>query len=166
MAISNRKKAVAGLGASVIALSSVVIAKWEGLVTAPYLDPVGIMTVCYGETHVEMRKYTPAECKDMLQTSLASHGAAIEPCLPKGLPIHVQAAVLSFSYNVGANAFCNSTMARKLQAGDIQGACNEFPRWNMAGGKVLPGLVKRRADEKSMCEGVKYAVNPRLSAAA
>lgn len=141
------------LGAAAIGIAVPIVALWEGLSLTPYRDPVGIMTVCYGETHAEMRRYTQQECQLLLQESLAAHGVAISPCLPDGLPAHVQAASLSFAYNVGASAFCKSTMARKLKAGDIPGACAELSRWVYAKGQLLPGLVKRRAAERAMCEG-------------
>ncbi len=147
-----RQRAAAGIGAALL-MAAPIVAHWEGLSLTPYADPVGIMTVCYGETHAEMRRYTPAECRQLLQDSLAEHAAAIQPCLPEALPDHVKAASLSFAYNVGATAFCGSTMARKLQAGDVPGACAELSRWTYAGGKQLPGLVKRRGDERAMCEG-------------
>jgi len=149
----TKAKIAAGLGAAVVMLAAPLVAHWEGLSLTPYRDPVGILTVCYGETHAEMRRYTQQECQLMLQESLAAHGVAITPCLPDGLPAHVQAASLSFAYNVGASAFCGSTMARKLKAGDIPGACAELSRWVYAKGQLLPGLVKRRAAERAMCEG-------------
>jgi lysozyme len=150
-----KRGAAVGLGASVLALALPVVALWEGLSLTPYRDPVGIMTVCYGETAGEMREFTAAECKTKLHESLAAHGADIAACLPAGLPEHVQAASLSFAYNVGAQAFCGSTMRRKLAEGDLLGACAELSRWTYAKGKQLPGLVKRRAAERAMCEGRK-----------
>ena len=143
----------AGIATGVLALALPVVAMWEGLSLTPYRDPVGILTVCYGETAGEMREFTPAECKVKLQESLAAHGAAISECLPAGLPEHVQAASLSFAYNVGASAFCGSTMRRKLADGDLLSACAELDRWVYAKGQKLPGLVKRRAAERAMCEG-------------
>lgn len=149
----NKNRQRIGIAASVVALATPVVMLWEGRSLIPYRDPVGIMTVCYGETAAQMRNYTPAECKEMLGESLAAHGAEIVACLPPGLPEHVQAASLSFAYNVGAKAFCGSTMRRKLAAGDVPGACAELDRWIFAKGQKLPGLVKRRADERAMCEG-------------
>jgi lysozyme len=149
---AQKKRAAAGLGAAVIALAAPVVMYFEGLETKPYVDPVGIPTVCYGETHVEMRAYTVDECKAMLMDSMAKHGAQIAPCMPEALPDHQKAAALSFGYNVGAGAFCGSTFAKKLKAGDPT-ACAELSRWTYAGGKELPGLVKRRAAERAMCEG-------------
>lgn len=143
----------AKITAGVIALAIPVVAAFEGLVLRPYRDPIGIMTVCYGDTHAQMREYTPAECRALLVASLQEHGAAIAPCLPDKLPDHVAASVLSFAYNVGPAALCGSTLARKLKAGDVAGACAELGRWVYAGGRVLPGLVKRRVAERAMCEG-------------
>jgi lysozyme len=148
--VSPRKGAA--IGAAVVALAAPMVMHFEGLVTTPYLDPIGIPTVCYGETHVVMRTYTPAECKGMLLASMAEHGAHITPCLPDALPDHKKAAALSFAYNVGASAFCRSTFARKLKAGDPT-SCAELSRWVLAGGKELPGLVRRRAAERALCEG-------------
>jgi lysozyme len=62
------------------------------------------------------------------------------------------AAYLSFAFNVGVNAFCGSTAVRKLNAGDRTGACAELSNWTRSGGKVLPGLVRRRAAERQLCE--------------
>ncbi len=73
---------------------------------------------------------------------------------------HEYDAFLSFAYNVGAGAFCNSTMARRLNAGDYAGACAEFERWTFFQGRDCrdpsnrcQGLAKRRADERAKCEG-------------
>ena len=145
----NKAKITAG----VIALAMPVVMVFEGLVTKPAPDPIGIISVCYGETRAERREYTPAECRALLVSSLQTHGQAITPCLPDRLPEHVLAASLSFAYNVGAQAFCGSTMARKLKAGDVAGACAELSRWTYAGGKQWPGLVRRRAAERALCEG-------------
>lgn len=142
----------AKITAAAVALALPTIMVFEGLVLRPYRDPVGILTVCYGETQAPMRTYTPQECKDLLQKSAEKHARDIEPCLPAGLPDHVYAASLSFAYNVGAQKFCQSTYARKLREGDPR-ACAELSRWVYAGGQVLPGLVRRRAAERAMCDG-------------
>ncbi len=59
-------------------------------------------------------------------------------------------ALVSFAYNLGLRSLSTSTLLRKLNAGDKQGAANEFPKWNKAAGKILPGLVRRRAAERSL----------------
>jgi len=57
---------------------------------------------------------------------------------------------VSFSFNVGLGNFQSSTLRSKLNRGDYEGASNEFPKWRKAGGKILKGLVKRRADERNL----------------
>ncbi|EKS7702377.1 lysozyme [Salmonella enterica] len=59
-------------------------------------------------------------------------------------------ALVSFAYNVGSRALSTSTLLKKLNAGDIKGAADEFLRWNKAGGKVLNGLTRRREAERAL----------------
>nr|WP_272952369.1 lysozyme [Sphingobium yanoikuyae] len=59
-------------------------------------------------------------------------------------------AMVSFAFNVGEAALRSSTLLKKHLAGDYAGAAREFARWNKGGGKVLPGLVKRRAAEAAL----------------
>lgn len=63
-------------------------------------------------------------------------------------------ALVSFTFNLGCGSLRSSTLLQKLNRGDVQGAADEFKRWNKAGGKVLPVLVKRRvAEEMLFSEG-------------
>jgi lysozyme len=156
----NKASVGAGLSAAALLLAAPLVMHFEGLSLDPYRDITGVWTACYGETNVQMRRYTPQECKLMLADSMAKHGRAISVCMPEGLPEHVQAAMLSFGYNVGAGAFCRSTMSRKLREGDTSGACNELPKWAFVGGKdcrieanKCSGIVKRRAAEFQLCKG-------------
>lgn len=66
-------------------------------------------------------------------------------------------ALVSFAFNLGANALAGSTLLKNLNAGDYKGAADQFLRWNKAGGKVLRGLEKRRAAERSMFLGLPIA---------
>lgn len=140
-----------GIAAGVVAIIAPLVMFYEGKSLKPYLDPVGIATVCYGETNVAMREYSESECADMLGKSLKHHGDEMLACLPGGIPDPILAASLSLAYNVGVSKFCGSTLARYLREHRYAEACNEFPRWNKAGGKVLNGLVKRRAAEREVC---------------
>ena len=67
-------------------------------------------------------------------------------------------ALVSFAFNLGANALAGSTLLKNLNAGDYKGAADQFLRWNKAGGKVLRGLEKRRAAERSMFLGLPIAL--------
>jgi len=138
-----------------LALAVAIAAPAEGLRQWAYHDPVGILTICYGDTeNVRRGQYaTLEECAKRLDARMLEAIADVEKCAP-GLPEHQLAAFADLTYNVGARAVCNtktSTLARKLKAGDVLGACNELPRWSMAGSVRLPGLVKRRERERQLC---------------
>lgn len=133
-------------------------AKWEGLRTEAYLDPVGIPTVCYGETkNVKLGdRYTKAECDAMLDRRLLEfrkglHRYFTEDTKATRLPPTRDAAFGSFAYNVGVGGAGGSTAVKRLNAGNIPGACDSLTWWTKAGGKVLFGLVRRRAEERDLC---------------
>lgn len=155
--MANKK----ALGAAGIAAALAIAApfavplkeRWEGRSLDPYQDIVGVWTVCYGETRVEMRRYTPAECTAMLDRAYREDfGPAVLRCAPAlADKPRALAASVSLAYNIGTSAFCRSTAARRFNAGDIRGGCEAMKRWNMAGGRVIRGLVNRRADEARLC---------------
>lgn len=142
-----------------LALCVACVSGFEGLRTVAYRDPVGIPTICFGETaKVSLGDTATADqCKDMLGARLLEFGRQVDKCTPHTvLPPYRKAAVTSFAYNVGVKAYCSSTLARKLDAGDVKGGCNEFSKWvyatNRSGVRIeLPGLVSRRAEERTMC---------------
>ncbi|MBH2686523.1 lysozyme [Serratia ureilytica] len=59
-------------------------------------------------------------------------------------------AMVSLAFNIGGPNFAQSTLVKKFNIGDMQGAAAEFPKWRNSAGKVMPGLVKRRAEEREM----------------
>ncbi len=142
-------------GSTVAAAAVALVAAWEGVKTVAYKDIVGIPTVCFGETRgVKMGdRYSMDECKAMLGDALVEFEQGMRACLtqPDAIPDKPYVAFLSLSYNIGTRAFCGSTVARKANAGDIKGACNSIPAWNRAGGRVVKGLVNRRAEEQRIC---------------
>ena len=146
---------VAALAVSAAAL--VGIATHEGYRSEAYKDTVGVPTIGFGETAgVKMGdKTTPERALVQLLTSTEKHADAIRQCIKVPLYQHEFDAYVSLAYNIGTGAFCKSTLVKKLNQGDYTGACNEIRRWNKAGGKVLPGLVKRREAEYEMCMGAK-----------
>jgi lysozyme len=143
---------VGGLSA-VMALALPLTAHHEGLRLRAYLDPVGIPTICYGETKgVALGQVkSKQECDDMLTARLGYFAYQVDKSVTVPMTAEMHAALASFAYNVGMGAFNKSTLLRKLNAGDYVGACNELPRWMFAGGKVWAGLVKRRAEERALC---------------
>lgn len=153
----GRKTRLAGtVGAAAIAL----VGAWEGLRLTTYRDVVGIPTVCYGETYgVKMGdKHTKAECDQMLLASLKKHERGMRKCLrnPDAIPVKSYVAFVSLTYNIGVGGFCRSTAARRLNRGDIKGACDAATWFKKAGGRTIQGLVNRRAAEHRLClEGLK-----------
>jgi lysozyme len=147
----SRVKKGGALAASVVAL----VSGFEGLRTYAYRDPVGIPTICFGETRgVKMGDHkTPAECKDMLISRLAEFETGMRKCLtsPDTIPDNAYAAFLSFTYNAGAGNFCSSSMARLANKGDLRDACDALLMWDKARGIRLPGLTKRRQEERALC---------------
>lgn len=140
-------------GAAITAVLVTLVGGFEGLRLTAYRDPVGIPTICFGETKdVKMgQKHTRAECEAMLVDSLIEHEKGMLKCLTVKVHDDTYAAFLSFTYNVGVGAFCKSTLAKKANAGDIRGACNELLKWDKAKGVRLPGLTKRRHQERALC---------------
>lgn len=152
MTARNRLSLKIGAGAAALAVPLVML--YEGTVLRSYRDPIGIITACVGHTGPELRmgqKYTRQQCEDMLYGDLLKHTAALD-CIKQPMTDEQKAAFLSFAFNVGNKAFCDSTLASKANAGDMPGACAELSRWTRAGGRELPGLVKRRAAERELCE--------------
>ena len=139
-------------GAMAIALP--LVGYYEGRNLAAYLDPVGIPTICYGSTAgVTLgQTRTAAECDALLAAELGEAIAAVDRLSRTPQPDTRRAALGSFAYNVGAGAFERSTLLRKLNNGDVAGACAELSRWVYAKGRQLGGLVKRRAAERELCE--------------
>lgn len=145
------KALVAVAGSAAVGLVAVV-GGFEGKSNDPYRDIVGVWTVCYGETNVAMETYTDAECKDMLAGSLAKYAGGVLKRNPelKGHDAQLLAAS-SLAYNIGLGAYNRSTVAKEFSAGRWKRACDAFMRWNMAGGKPVNGLTKRRAKEREIC---------------
>jgi len=153
--MTPRQRLAAKIGAGAIALAVPLVAHFEGYVPWVYRDPIGRLAACYGhddQTMTPGKRFTAAECQAMLDEDLLKHAEAID-CIKRPLIDGQKAAFLSFAFNVGNKAFCGSTLVRKANAGDMAGACAELSRWTLAGGKELPGLVRRRASERAMCEG-------------
>ena len=152
------KKIRLAVGALAVSATCLVgIATHEGYRSEAYKDTVGIPTIGFGETAgVKMGdKTTPERALVQLLESTEKHADAIRQCIRVPLYQNEFDAYVSLAYNIGTGAFCKSTLVKKLNQGDYTGACNEIRRWNKAGGKVLPGLVKRREAEYEMCMGAK-----------
>lgn len=154
-------------------------------VIVAYRDPGGVWTICDGITYIGGRRVvkgetaTPADCKRYEAEAHAAAIATVTRLAPVDIPFESFPAFEDFVYNAGAGNFAASTMRAKLVAGDLRGACEQFPRWKYmpvaAGspqdlrdqgtpGKALCtiranncyGLIIRRESQKRTClKGVK-----------
>lgn len=151
--MSLKSRVAIGATAGALSIATAVVSYYEGYEPTAYRDPVGIPTICYGHTAGAQLGQTlsQAECKALLAGDLGEAFAAVDRRVSADLPDTRRAALASFVYNVGEPQFSSSTLLRKLNAGDVRGACHELSRWVYAKGKKLAGLVKRRATERELC---------------
>jgi lysozyme len=148
-----------GLSAT-LALAGGSIAVHEGFVPGTYVDPVGIVTACFGHTSqrltlgIEMSEH---DCLLLLADDLTTHNKQLMQAVKVPLSEQEHGAYLSFHYNVGSANFKSSTLLRHLNAGERIEACKQLSRWVYARGVKLPGLVTRRAHERDLClQGVNH----------
>lgn len=146
------------IAAKALALSAsalVAIATWEGYSENAYTDIVGVWTVGFGTTHgvKQGHKTDPVAALNRKLSDVQKFEGAIKQCVNVPLHQYEYDAYLSLAYNIGPTAFCNSTLVRRLNAQDYEGACKEILRWNRAGGQVVKGLDNRRKAEYQKCIG-------------
>lgn len=126
------------------------IADHEGTVLRAYRDSVGILTVGVGHTGPDVQPgtvVTREQAMKLLAGDVYEAEHSVNSLVKVGLNQNQFDALVSFVFNVGGSAFGKSTLLKKLNAGDYEGASKEFSRWNKAGGKELLGLTKRRLAE-------------------
>jgi lysozyme len=147
------------------------IKKDEGVRTKPYRCPALLWTVGVGhvidQNHIRVkfddRKNLPipdgwdrvlsmAEVDAILAADLATFERGVLRLCPGGLTQGRFDALVSFSFNVGLGNLQRSTIRMKHNRGDFEGAAESFMAWTKAGGKELPGLVKRRKHERALYE--------------
>lgn len=144
------KRAVAAL--SLTAAGVAGISLHEGRVRTAYQDPVKVWTVCDGHTR-SAKEYVGVQvddstCDRLLREDVGGAEKDVKRLVKVPVTQEQYNELVDFVFNVGGGNFASSTLLRKINAGDCLGAGAEFPRWNRAGGKVLPGLTKRRADNR------------------
>jgi lysozyme len=141
----------------------------EGVRVRPYRCPAQLWTVGVGRVidpaHIgvkfEDRKNLPipagwdrtltmAEVDELLQQDLRRFEAGVLRLCPTGLTQPRFDALVSFAFNVGLGNLQRSSIRMRHNRGDYDGAAEAFMMWTKAAGKVLPGLVKRRADERNL----------------
>ncbi|ALE02846.1 lysozyme [Bartonella ancashensis] len=134
-----------------------LIKQWEGLRLHAYQDAIGIWTIGYGHTAQagepivqEGMKITESQAETILKQDLKQFESTVEQAVTVPLTDEQFATLVSFCYNVGAEAFCTSTLLKKLNKGDYESVPAELQKWIRAGGKRLQGLANRRAAEAGL----------------
>lgn len=128
----------------------------EGLRLTAYVCPAGVWTVGYGSTRINGRPVregdtvTEEQAEAMLLADVSEASRAVARAVTVPLTACQRDALVSWVYNVGAGAAERSTLVRRLNAGEYSVVPRELARWNRGGGRVLPGLVRRRADEAAL----------------
>jgi lysozyme len=128
--------------------------KPDGLIY-PYMCPAGYPTQGWGIVVPSMSvpAITQPEADRRLDAALPSYmGDALKASPVLAAHPHRLAAVTSFVFNLGAGRYRASTLRRKINAGEWAEAAAEFDKWTRGGGRVLPGLVRRRAAERRLFE--------------
>lgn len=150
------------LAVGALALSAsglLAIASYEGYRSEAYIPVPGDgPTIGFGSTEgVTMGDtITVPRALERLRRDVGDAESAIGACVKVPLTQGEYDAFASFAFNVGHKAFCSSTLVKRLNSADYDGACQELKRWVYVDGKVVPGLVSRRAKEFEMCmEGKK-----------
>ena len=139
-----------------LAITLALIRRFEGLYKAPYLCPAGVPTIGYGATYYEdcnrVTLTDPAITKERAEQLLLWHvlqvyAPAVKKLCPGVTEPRMLAALIDFTFNLGAGNLRQSTLRRKVIAQDWAELPAEFRKWVRAGGKVLRGLVIRREAE-------------------
>lgn len=130
-----------------------IIRESESLRLKAYYCPAGVLTIGYGHTGSDVhegQEITEEQAEKLLSEDVEWAEEAVETLAPASLNSNQFSALVSFVFNIGAGKFQTSTLLRKLNAGDVQGAADEFPRWNKSRGRVLLGLTIRREAERTL----------------
>ncbi|HGM6837263.1 TPA: lysozyme [Serratia marcescens] len=134
-----------------------LIKRFEGLRLKAYQDSVGVWTIGYGWTQpVDGKKVGPgmqidqATADRLLKCGVVQYEQGVNQLVKVRITQGQFDALVSFAYNLGLRSLSTSTLLKKLNTGDKQGAVDEFGKWVNAGGKRLDGLIARRAAEREM----------------
>lgn len=133
-----------------------LIKEFEGFKAEAYLCPAGIPTIGYGSTRVHGMKVTLGmkctveEAEGYLMDEIDEFTPMLNRIISFEMSQEQFDAICSFVYNLGIGNFQKSTLLKKINVKDYNGAADEFLKWNKAGGKVLPGLTRRREAERNL----------------
>lgn len=139
-----------------VQVAAALCRRFEGLFLTPYLCPAGVPTIGYGATYyrggrrvtLSDRPITKAEAEDLLIWMIETRylPAVLRLCPGITCPMRL-AALIDFTFNLGAGNLQASNLRRRVNAGDWQAVPAELIKWVRGGGRTLLGLVKRRKAE-------------------
>ncbi len=127
---------------------------------AAYKCPAGVWTIGWGTTTEHGHKisdgmvWSQAQCDAAFLHDMVEFEAHVKRLVKVKLTLWQFDALVSFTYNVGAGALGGSTLLKKVNAGDFDGAALEFHKWCKSNGKKLDGLVRRRASESLLFQNI------------
>ena len=150
-----KRQDIAAISLSATALVAIVL--HEGYRDNAYIPLAGdIPTIGFGTTSgVKLGdRTTPEKALQVAMKDVQSYEGAVKSCVTVPLAQNEYDAFISLSYNIGTGAFCKSTLVKKLNAGDYEGACKQILLWDKFKGKPLVGLTKRRQEEYKKCLGL------------
>lgn len=129
-----------------------LIRRFEGLRLKAYQCPAGIWTIGYGHASgvTAGQEIDEVAAELLLDADLKYIQVQMSPMIRVPVTEGQAGAMLSFAFNVGVGAFRRSTLLRFLNENKPINAAYEFRRWDKAGGRVLPGLVRRREAEEAL----------------
>jgi len=134
-----------------------LIKEFEGCRLESYICPAGVWTIGFGHTEgvYPGQVITLQEAENMLKKDLWDYEDCVSRLINVQLNDNEYAALVSFAYNCGCGALQDSTMRRRLNAGEDKETVfrQELPKWVNGGGRQLPGLVRRRNAEIALACG-------------
>lgn len=149
----QKKLAALGLSTALVT-GGTLVATHEGKENQVYLDPVGILTSCYGHTGPELKPgqtFTDEQCLEQLAVDLVKHDKQLRSVVKVPMSEGEHAAYLSAVYNYGIGNFRTSTALKLLNEGKRKDACVEAIRFVFSAKMFFKGLLNRRIDEAKVC---------------
>jgi lysozyme len=133
-----------------------IIKEHEGLMLKAYKDPVGIWTIGYGHTGTAApgQQISETQANALLMADVQTAQNAVRTMITAPLNQSQFDALVSFTFNLGSGNLQNSTLRKKVNANPADPTIRtEFMKWVNGGGRLLPGLVKRRQEEADLYFG-------------